>query len=116
MADQAKAFSGNSAAANRLMLYRNSVSHIMDTMMKNGYSQPQEFEADRYAAALLEAAGYDPKALTEILKILQRVQRASKGGFNTTHPTPAQRIANIERIRFRTQDTRKYRVPRFRNK
>jgi predicted Zn-dependent protease len=88
----------------------------MDTMLKNGYSQSQEFEADREAVTLLLKSGYDPMALQDMLKTLQRVQKSQKGGFNTTHPSPAERIANIENLRYRTQDTRKYRVPRFKNK
>jgi len=106
----------NNAAAKRLMLFRDSVTKTMDTMLKNGYSQSQEFEADREAVALLAKSGYDPMALQEMLKILQQVQKSEKGGFNTTHPSPADRIANVENVRYRTQDTRKYRVPRFRNK
>ena len=119
MADQAAQLAGkNSPGVKRLMDYRNSVSTIMDTMIKNGYSQAYEFEADREAVTLLAASGYDPGALMEMLKILQRVQSTQKGGFNTTHPSPADRIANLEMSSrlYHTQDTRSYRAPRFRKK
>ena len=116
-ANRAADFAGkDNAAAQRLMLFRNSVAKTIDTMLKNGYSQSQEFEADREAVTLLLKSGYDPAALQDMLKILQRVQKSQKGGFNATHPSPADRIANIENLRYRTQDTRSYRVPRFRNK
>jgi predicted Zn-dependent protease len=116
-ANRAADFAGrDNAAAQQLMLFRDSVTKTMDTMLKNGYSQSQEFDADREAAALLQKSGYDPMALQDMLKILQQVQRSQKGGFNTTHPSPADRIRNIENLRYRTQDTRKYRVPRFKNK
>jgi len=115
-ANRAADFAGNNAAAQRLMLFRSSVTKTMDTMVKNGYSQSQEFEADREAVTLLLKSGYDPMALQDMLKILQQTQKSQKGGFNTTHPSPADRIANIENLRYRTQDTRKYRVPRFKNK
>jgi predicted Zn-dependent protease len=117
-ADRAANFSGNSPSAQRLMGFRNSVASIIDTMITNGYSQPQEYAADREAVAILAASGYDPRALVDILGILQRVQRSQIGGFNTTHPTPAQRIANLEGVtrQYRVQDTRAYRVPRFRNR
>jgi predicted Zn-dependent protease len=116
-AERAANFSGNSPAAQRIMTFRSSVSSIIDTMLRNGYSQPQEYAADREAAAILAASGYDPRALVDMLRILQRVQRSQTGGFNTTHPTPAQRIANVEGVarQYRVQDTRSYRVPRFRN-
>jgi predicted Zn-dependent protease len=116
-ADRAADFSGNSPAAQRLTFFRSSVTAIIDTMVKNGYSQPQEFAADREAIAILAASGYDPRALVDMLRILQRAQRSQGGGFNTTHPAPAQRIANVEGVarQYRIQDTRSYRVPRFRN-
>jgi predicted Zn-dependent protease len=117
MATIAAAFAGNSAGAQRLMVYRNSVSRMIDTMIKNGYSQSQEFEADREASALLAASGYDPGALTEILGVLQRVQKSQSGGFNTTHPNPEDRIANVQIIiPRRVQDTKSYRKARFKNK
>jgi len=106
----------NNAAAKQLMLFRDSIATTMDTMLKNGYSRSQEFEADREAVAILLRSGYDPAALQDMLKVLQRVQKSQKGGFNTTHPSPADRIANVENLRYRTQDTRKYRIPRFKNK
>jgi len=114
-ATRAADLAGNSAAAKRLTLYRNSVTNILDTMMKSGYSKPQEFEADSTAAQLLAASGYDPKALLEILKTLQQVQNSQKGGFNTTHPSPQLRIANLEKLRYRVPDTRRYRTPRFKD-
>ena len=119
MADQAAQLAGrNSPGVKRLMDYRNSVSTIIDTMIKDGYSQTYEFEADREAVTLLAASGYDPGALMEMLKILQQVQSSQKGGFNTTHPSPEDRIANLEmsgRLG-RVQDSRSYRSPRFRKR
>jgi predicted Zn-dependent protease len=116
IADKAADFAGrDSSSAQRLMFFRNSVSKAMDTMLKNGYSQSQEFNADGEAMVLLASAGYDPSALPDMLKVLQRVQRSQKGGFNATHPSPAERIANVEKLRYRVTDTRKYRAPRFKN-
>ena len=116
MADKAADLAGrDSSAVQRLMFFRNSVSKTMDTLMKNGYSQSQEFNADLEAMVLLAYAGYDPSALLDMLKVLQRVQRSQKGGFSTTHPSPGERIANVEKLRYRIMDTRKYRAPRFKN-
>jgi predicted Zn-dependent protease len=108
----------NNAGVQRVLAFRNSVSGVMDTMMKNGFSKPQEFEADNAAAALLAASGYDPGGLLEMLNVLQSVQRGQSGGFNSTHPTPAERIANLNQsaARFRAPDTRSSRTPRFKNK
>jgi predicted Zn-dependent protease len=118
MANRAADLVGRNSAAERVLLFRNSVSAMIDAMLKNGYAQPQEFEADNTAMALLAASGYDPGGLMEMLRVLQRVQGSQRGGFNSTHPSPEQRIANIETEsgRFRVQDTRSRRAPRFTNK
>jgi predicted Zn-dependent protease len=104
-----------SQEAARAVLFRNSVISLLDVMMKNGYSQAQEFEADTAAITLLAAAGYKPEALVEMLKVLQQIQGSQRGGFNATHPSPADRLINAERMnnRYRIQDTSSYRIPRF---
>ncbi|MDR0289387.1 MAG: M48 family metalloprotease [Treponema sp.] len=104
-----------SKEAARAVLFRSSVTKLADAMMKSGYAQPQEFEADATAITLLAAAGYNPGAMVEMLKILQQTQGSQRGGFNSTHPSPAQRLANAERMnnRYRVQDTSSYRLPRF---
>lgn len=106
-----------SIAAARAALFRDSVTALCDTLMKTGFSRAQEFEADNATITLLAASGYDPNGLMEMLKVLQRVQPA-RAGLNSTHPSPEERITNADRMtgRYRVQDTRSYRIPRFRNK
>jgi predicted Zn-dependent protease len=117
MAEKARDLSGGSEAAMRLMSFRNSVSAVIDVLFKSGYSQEQEFEADREAAALLAASGYYPGALVEMLKILQQVRPSQKESFSATHPSPERRIANVGGLinRYRVEDTRSYREGRFKN-
>jgi len=105
----------NSVNARQLLYFRESITQTVDTLMKNGYSQYQEFDADKEAMAILSNAGYEPSALIEMLRVLQRVQTSQKGGWYTTHPSPSDRIANVERLNYRVPDTRKYRAPRFKN-
>ncbi|MCL1836087.1 MAG: M48 family metalloprotease [Treponema sp.] len=114
--NKAADFAGNSPAAQKLTEFRNAVSEIIDAMVLSGYSQAQEFEADREALKILAASGYDPGSLTEMLQILQQVQGSRQGGFNTTHPSPAQRIANIQGQEEAVEDSRSFRAPRFRNR
>ena len=118
IANRAFDFSGrDSARARRLMDFRGSVTTLTDTMLKNGYSYSQEFEADQEALSLLAAAGYDPGALREVLYMLLEKQIPGGMGINATHPNPVERVRSIERwIRYyRVQDNRRYRVPRFKN-
>jgi len=117
MAQRAFEFSRNAPAAQRLINLRDSVSVVVDTLMRNGYSQIQEFEADQEALILLALSGYNPRALIQVLEILQKMPNSENIMLNTTHPSPSERIANIERIlggrQFR--DAASNRAHRFRN-
>ena len=105
----------NSVNPGQLLYFRESITKTVDTLMKNGYSQSQEFNADWEAMVILAYAGYDPSALIEVLRVLQRVQTSQKGGLNATHPSPRERIASLEKLNYRAPDTRRYREPRFKN-
>jgi len=115
IARRAADFAGGDPAAARLMDFRDSVSVIVETLVRNGYSQAQEFAADRKALELLAAAGYNPGALVEMLRILQQRQGSHSGGLLATHPSPAERIRNVEEAlgRHRVPDTSSYRRARF---
>ena len=108
-------FSRDSPAAQSLMGFRDSLVVMIDTILRNGYSQVQELEADREALVILQRAGYNPRALIEVLELFQVTPWAIQ--INTTHPSPAERIANIERLLGGRQfpDTSSYRMHRFRN-
>jgi len=61
-----------------------------------GYSQIQEFDADIAAVSLLAAARYNPQGLIEMLQELENIQSGVRGGFNSTHPSPASRLINAK--------------------
>jgi predicted Zn-dependent protease len=88
------------------------------TAMQEGYSQNQEFAADNLALELLAGAGYTPSSLNAMLQALEQNQPRSPGGFARTHPSPEDRIAQLERplrqYRDAVRDTRSYREARFR--
>jgi len=116
IADRAADFAGrNSPTVKKTTEFRNSVSALIDGILLNGYSQAQEFEADKQAARLLTTAGYDPWAFIEMLNVLILVQRKQAGGFNKTHPSPEQRIARLEGtiVRRNVNDALSYRTSRF---
>ena len=105
---------GQSAEAARAAGFRDSVTRNIDVLLKSGYSQTQEFEADMEAVLMLAEAGYDPKALLDMFVILQKARNSQKnGGLFATHPSPEMRIANFEKLKFRKNDTLQYRVQRF---
>jgi len=95
-------------------VFNESVGEIVSTLVSNGYSQTQEFEADNTAMSLMAAAGYNPSGLLDMLRQLSSVQTSSSG-FGKTHPTPAQRITNAEKSvgSYKVADTSSSRQSRF---
>jgi predicted Zn-dependent protease len=68
----------------------------IDVITKQGYSQPQELDADAAAVHIVAAAGYDPTAYLDFLHRLQQAEGASAGNrLMSTHPGVAQRIARV---------------------
>ncbi|MDR1617979.1 MAG: M48 family metalloprotease [Treponema sp.] len=90
--------SRGSALKERTALFGRSIGVMVNTLFKNGFAQEQELEADATAAGLLKSAGYDPSALIVVLRTLEKLQPLHPGGFNTTHPSPAVRIASLKNI------------------
>jgi predicted Zn-dependent protease len=72
------------------------VGDIVTILVNSGYSKSQEFDADARALSLLSDAGYDPAALLAMLEELRKNQASRPGGFNTTHPSPEERIASAK--------------------
>jgi predicted Zn-dependent protease len=96
-------------------IFNESVGEIVTTLVNNGYSQNQEFEADNTALSLLASAGYNPSGLIDMLRELNRIQSSRSGGFNKTHPSPASRIGNAEKSlgKYKVADTSAYRRNRY---
>jgi predicted Zn-dependent protease len=78
-------------------VFAESVSGVTEKLLTKGFDRRQEYTADLYAANLLQKAGYDPNALVRVLKILEEGSAESKqGGWFDTHPSPADRIEQLE--------------------
>jgi predicted Zn-dependent protease len=94
-----------------------SVNEIITTLIDKGYSREQEFDADTAALVLLAAAGYEPSGLAAVLRLLEQDGETynAAGGFTKTHPSPSQRIANVNESlpKFKVPDTSSYRVERY---
>jgi beta-barrel assembly-enhancing protease len=118
IADRASALAGGgSISAQSLLVFRNSVNAMMDNLLKNGYSQKQELQADQEAIILLMASGYNPQAILDVLKILQSTANSQRSGFSTTHPSTRERITNMGLWigNRQVQDNIPLRSARFRN-
>jgi predicted Zn-dependent protease len=92
-----KSFGGENLAQ-LTQVFENSLSDITTTLVNNGYSRAFESQADGAAVAILRRVGYSPNGLVDMLKVME--QRLTPGGldFAKTHPSPGDRIAEIQKI------------------
>ena len=62
------------------------------------YTRDDEKEADKLGVRFMSEAGYDPRAMVGVMKILDQASSGSPRGpdFLQTHPAPANRIPLIE--------------------
>ncbi|AEF80667.1 M48 family metalloprotease [Leadbettera azotonutricia] len=96
-------------------VFNASIGEVLNTMLNSGFSRDQEFAADSIALSLMAGSGYEPSSLIEMLHSLEKNQASHAGGFNKTHPTPAQRIASAEKSvsQYTVADTRSFRQARY---
>jgi predicted Zn-dependent protease len=78
-------------------LFNVSIDDIVNALEK-GYSREQEYQADATAVSILQAAGYDPRALVRMLEVMQTKWKADGFGFMKTHPSPSDRIKALEKV------------------
>lgn len=72
------------------------VAAMVNQMVQLRYSRKDESESDRYGIDAMASAGYDPKAMLEVMEILKQ----AGGGQNppewlSSHPLPETRIQEI---------------------
>lgn len=98
-----------------LSAFGDSVDEVVSSLVLNGFSQEQEFEADEYALELLNNAGYNPHSIVNMLKTLEQNQRNHRKGFVKTHPEPKKRIKKIEKElkNYSKSKTQEERISRF---
>lgn len=92
-----KSFTGQDLA-NLVGTFEGAITDITTTMINNGYSREFEQEADRATITILRRVGYDPNGLVEMLQIMQERLRPGGLDFARTHPSPASRIADIQKF------------------
>ena len=107
--------SDNDEAKQIMSVFGDSVDDVVSSLVLNGFSQEQEFEADSYALELLNNAGYNPHSIVNMLKTLEQNQANHKRGFVKTHPEPKKRIKKIEKElnSYSKSKTQEERISRF---
>jgi len=73
------------------------VAMVIGQLVNMKFGREDELESDHLGVRFVSEAGYDPRAMIEVMRILDE---ASSGGrppeFFSTHPNPENRIARIE--------------------
>lgn len=78
--------------------FENSINDVINSLVVNGYSRSQEYDADSEALNTAYRAGYNPKGLPEFLKTLSSAKSANNAGFFKTHPPASDRLKEADRI------------------
>lgn len=87
---------GGKELASALSTFEDCIRDVVGNILNNGYARTQEYAADKAAVAILNRVGYNPVALTEVLRQLDRRTRPEdKRGFGKTHPPPQARIKEL---------------------
>lgn len=81
-------------ANNQTSQFNFATNFLVKLITENGFSQAQEFEADRESAKYVASAGYDPNGFVNFLDRLQK-QQGSGQGFFSTHPGMADRVQRL---------------------
>ncbi|MCC6492498.1 MAG: M48 family metallopeptidase [Pirellulales bacterium] len=75
------------------------MGQMVGAVLSTRYGREAELESDRWGVRLAALAGYDPRAMIDVMRILEE---AGGGGgppeFLSTHPKPANRVEYIERV------------------
>jgi predicted Zn-dependent protease len=87
---------GGEQLAQAAEVFDGTVGDIMKKMVDSGYQSSQEYEADNTAIMIVKRVGYNPTALKDMLEQMNKQLGSSVGGFGKTHPTPVNRLQNIE--------------------
>lgn len=74
------------------------VAQVVGDLMKKKFSRDDEFESDRWGVEIMVQAGYDPRTMLQVMDILQRTGGGSGPSFLSTHPAPAERKKDIEKL------------------
>jgi predicted Zn-dependent protease len=73
------------------------VAAVVNQMVQLRYSREDESEADIWGLKLMSQAGYDPRAMVEVMKILKAAGgRGQSIALFQSHPDPDLRIKQIE--------------------
>ncbi len=72
------------------------VAQYVGQMINMKYGRDDELESDNYGLRYCHQAGYDPRASLRVMEVLAEASGGKdRSDFNSTHPSPANRIDKI---------------------
>ncbi|VGO15297.1 Metalloprotease LoiP [Pontiella desulfatans] len=77
-----------------------AVQQLLGHLVQQGYSREQEFRADRFAVALVKAAGFDPQGGCRLFTLLGKCDEgvaSTIGAYFSSHPAMSDRIRRIDK-------------------
>ncbi|RYG42698.1 M48 family peptidase [bacterium] len=77
--------------------YKNAaVAQAVSSLVNLRYGREDELESDRLGVRYMKQAGYDPRGMIEVMKILAQAGGSGGPEFFQSHPNPENRIKKIE--------------------
>jgi predicted Zn-dependent protease len=74
------------------------MAQAITQMVSMKYGRDDELQSDMWGVRLMEMAGYDPRAMIGVMKVLETAGGAGPPEFMSTHPKPENRVAYIEEV------------------
>lgn len=93
--ESAKAFGGQELAE-LTTAFEDSITDITSTLINSGYSRAYELEADAATVVILRRIGYGDRAVVTMLQEMHKRLKPESAGFGKTHPSPEDRIKELE--------------------
>ncbi len=72
------------------------IAMLVGNLVNMKYGRDDELESDRLGVRFMAEAGYDPRALIQVMKVLAEAGGGSQPEFFSTHPNPENRVGRIE--------------------
>jgi predicted Zn-dependent protease len=88
---------GSREVADLTRTFEGAITDITNTLINKGYARTQEYQADQIALTLLGRVGYNPSGLLEMLTFMKKNLKPGGADFAKTHPSPDDRIAEIQK-------------------
>jgi beta-barrel assembly-enhancing protease len=76
------------------------MGQMISSVLSTSYGRDAELESDKWGVRLMAQAGYDPRSMIDVMRILDEASggRGGQPEFLSTHPKPANRVEYIKQV------------------